>query len=253
MKIAVHSFKGGTGKSNIVANLSVALASRGQSVGVFDLDLVAPGLHLIYGLRDEAMKFKFNNYLRNECSIEDMIIDLSKEMKVKKLLFVAASLDAQEIMSLFKRGYEVVQFNKAANDVANHYNLDWILVDTHPGLMEATLLALASCDEILTVMRDDTQHYTGTMITLEVTGALHKPTSVILNFAQSGLPESKVRSNLQNAFKTPVLAVMPFDEELMTSASKGGIFIQDHPYSPFTKRINELADHLMAKKESMER
>ncbi|TMI37780.1 MinD/ParA family protein, partial [Candidatus Bathyarchaeota archaeon] len=42
--IAVHSFKGGTGKTTLTANLAAILAMH-HRVGVMDLDLSGPGLH----------------------------------------------------------------------------------------------------------------------------------------------------------------------------------------------------------------
>ena len=41
--ISVHSFRGGTGKSNTTANLAAVLASQGQRVGVIDTDIQPPG------------------------------------------------------------------------------------------------------------------------------------------------------------------------------------------------------------------
>ncbi len=41
--IAVHSFKGGTGKTTLTANLAATLALH-HRVGVMDLDLSGPGL-----------------------------------------------------------------------------------------------------------------------------------------------------------------------------------------------------------------
>jgi MinD-like ATPase involved in chromosome partitioning or flagellar assembly len=37
--VAVHSFRGGTGKSNVTANLATLLAWTGKQVGVVDTDL----------------------------------------------------------------------------------------------------------------------------------------------------------------------------------------------------------------------
>ena len=39
MIISVHSFRGGTGKSNTTANLSAVLAMSGKRVGVVDTDI----------------------------------------------------------------------------------------------------------------------------------------------------------------------------------------------------------------------
>jgi MinD-like ATPase involved in chromosome partitioning or flagellar assembly len=37
--ISIHSYRGGTGKSNITANLAALLAANGRRVGVVDTDI----------------------------------------------------------------------------------------------------------------------------------------------------------------------------------------------------------------------
>ncbi len=37
--IAVHSFRGGTGKSNLIANIAATMALQGQRVGIIDTDV----------------------------------------------------------------------------------------------------------------------------------------------------------------------------------------------------------------------
>jgi len=50
--ISIHSFRGGTGKSNTTANLTGLLAQMGYRVGVVDTDIQSPGIHVIFGLDD---------------------------------------------------------------------------------------------------------------------------------------------------------------------------------------------------------
>ena len=44
----IHSYRGGTGKSNMAANLAATLADQGQRVGVIDTNLQAPSLHYLF-------------------------------------------------------------------------------------------------------------------------------------------------------------------------------------------------------------
>ena len=57
--VSVHSFRGGTGKSNLTANLAVLTALQGKRVGIVDTDVQSPGIHVLFGFdedRDRAAR-----------------------------------------------------------------------------------------------------------------------------------------------------------------------------------------------------
>lgn len=56
--IAISSGKGGVGKSTIAANLAVAMANTGASVGLVDADIYGPSLPILFGLGDERPKLR---------------------------------------------------------------------------------------------------------------------------------------------------------------------------------------------------
>ena len=51
--ISVHSYRGGTGKSNFTANLATTVALQGHRVGIVDTDVPSPGIHNLFGLEPE--------------------------------------------------------------------------------------------------------------------------------------------------------------------------------------------------------
>ena len=53
--IAVHSFRGGTGKSNTTANLAALVALAGHRVGIIDTDIQSPGIHVIFSLDQDKV------------------------------------------------------------------------------------------------------------------------------------------------------------------------------------------------------
>jgi MinD-like ATPase involved in chromosome partitioning or flagellar assembly len=51
--VSIHSYRGGTGKSNFSANLATTVALQGKRVGVVDTDIQSPGIHNLFGLEPE--------------------------------------------------------------------------------------------------------------------------------------------------------------------------------------------------------
>ena len=70
--ISIHSFRGGTGKSNLTANLAAVAALRGKRVGIVDTDIQSPGIHVLFGLDDQKMVHTLNQFLHGECEIEQV-------------------------------------------------------------------------------------------------------------------------------------------------------------------------------------
>ena len=61
--VTVHSFRGGTGKSNTTANLATAIAALGHRVAIIDTDIQSPGIHMLLGLEQDTLKQTLNSYL----------------------------------------------------------------------------------------------------------------------------------------------------------------------------------------------
>ena len=92
------SFRGGTGKTNIIANLAVLIAMSGKRVGVLDADLASSGIRIPLGLDPESSGFALNDYLWGRCEIEQTIYDLSSQFggDIRGKLFLSPSIDFQE-------------------------------------------------------------------------------------------------------------------------------------------------------------
>jgi len=70
--LAVISGKGGVGKSNVVANLAVAMGEMGASVLVLDADLGQANQDVLLGVHPRV---DLLSVLRGECSLEDILIE----------------------------------------------------------------------------------------------------------------------------------------------------------------------------------
>ena len=68
--VSIHSFRGGTGKSNTTANLAAFIAEADKRVAVIDTDIQSPGIHVLFGLDEQDIGYSLNDYLWGNCSID---------------------------------------------------------------------------------------------------------------------------------------------------------------------------------------
>ena len=59
----------------------------------------------------------------------------------------------------------------AFRDLIAALSLDYLLIDTHPGLNEETLLSIAISDSLVIILRPDQQDFQGTSVTVDVPAA----------------------------------------------------------------------------------
>src|SRR5262245_38189400 len=112
--ISIHSFRGGTGKSNITASLAVVLAAEGRRVGIIDTDIQSPGIHVIFGLKEQDIKHSLNEYLWGQVAIENAAHDVTsvlgrdvQESAQAKIMLIPSSMKTGEIARILREGSNV--------------------------------------------------------------------------------------------------------------------------------------------------
>jgi MinD-like ATPase involved in chromosome partitioning or flagellar assembly len=221
--ISVHSFRGGTGKSNTSANLAYLCAAQGLRVGVVDTDIQSPGIHVLFGLGEDDMAHSLNDYLWGKCAIEETAQDVTASLgELKgKVYLIPSSIKAGEIARVLREGYDVGLLNDGFEALIKNLNLDMLIIDTHPGLNEETLLSIAISDTLVLILRPDQQDYQGTGVTVEVARKLDVPQMLLMvNKVPEKLMDA-VKQNVEATYDCEVAAVIPHSDDLMTLASSG--------------------------------
>ncbi len=185
--ISIHSFRGGTGKSNIVANLAALLAAEGKRVGVIDTDIQSPGIHVLFGLDENTVNYALNDYLWGKCDIGQAAHDVTLQGETAmagNIFLIPSSLQSGEISRVLREGYAVSRLNDGYHELMANLSLDILLIDTHPGLNEETLLSIVISDILVVILRPDQQDYQGTGVTVDVAHKLDVPhlTLIVNNF-----------------------------------------------------------------------
>jgi MinD-like ATPase involved in chromosome partitioning or flagellar assembly len=241
--ISIHSFRGGTGKSNTTANVTALLARDGLRVGVIDTDIQSPGIHVLFGLDDEHMQHSLNDYLWGKCNIEDAAHDVTSLLGADvagRIFLIPSSIKAGEIARVLREGYDVGLLNDGFHELVEALDLDVLMIDTHPGLNEETLLSIAISDALAIIMRPDQQDYQGTGVTVEVARKLNVPRLVIIvNKTPQVYDFNQVREQVEALYRAEVAAVLPHSDEMMALASAGIFSIRypDHEVSHLYQQV----------------
>jgi len=247
--ICIHSFRGGTGKSNVTANVTTLLAADGQRVGVIDTDIQSPGIHVLFGLDETKMVHSLNDYLWGKCAIRETAHDVTPHLDADikgRVFLIPCSSKATEIARVLREGYDVGLLKDGFHKLIKDLKLDVLLIDTHPGLNEETLLSIAISDVLAIILRPDQQDYQGTGVTVEVARKLDVPRMVlVVNKTPPVFGFAEVQSRVEKAYNCQVAAVLFHSEEMMVLAS-GGIFVLRYPDHPLTAALKQVAANLLA-------
>ena len=252
--ISVHSYRGGTGKSNLVANLATNLAIQGKRIAIFDADIQSPGIHILFGLDEKKIKYTLNDYLWGQCPLVETAYDVSQTLNEKlpspkinnkSIYLVPSSMKAEEIATVLSEGYDVELLHDGFKELSQLLQLDYLFVDTHPGLSEETLLAIGISDVTIVILRPDYQDYQGTAVVLDVAQQLE--VSRILLVVNKVLPEidtNSLQEQIEKIYQVPVAGVLPISNDMFRLASQG-IFSLLYPQSPFTEEINKIVHKIV--------
>ena len=224
------------------------LAQRGYRVGIVDTDIQSPGVHVLFQLGDDRIQYALNDYLWGNCNIEDAAYDLTEGVigdveaaAAGRLFLVPASIKSGEIGRVLKEGYDVGLLNDGFKRLVNKLDLDYLLIDTHPGVNEETLLSIVVSDELLLVLRPDSQDFQGTAVTLELARRLDVTrVRLMINKIPPGTNLAALKERVESAYDAEVICMLPLNNEIVRLAS-AGIFVNRYPDHPFTRELRNVA------------
>jgi ATP-binding protein involved in chromosome partitioning len=126
--IAVVSGKGGVGKSTVSANLALALAKGGASVGLLDADIYGPSVPIMFGVRGERP-------MMTEINGKGMIVPLDRYGI--KLLSIGLLVDEKNAV-VWRGPMASNAIRQFITDV--HWGeLDYLVIDMPPGTADIHL------------------------------------------------------------------------------------------------------------------
>ena len=247
--VSIHSFRGGTGKSNITANLAVLTALQGKRVGIVDTDVQSPGIHVLFGFEEGGVDRALNDYLWGRCAVEDTAYDVTAVLDKHAggvppgaaVFLIPSSLRTGEIARVLREGYDVTRLNDGFRELQRALALDYLFIDTHPGVNEETLLSIAISDALVIVLRADHQDYQGTAVTVDLARRLETPRiMLVVNKVLSPFDAAAVSAQIGASYDVPVAGVLPLSEDVVRLAS-AGVFCLVHPTHPVSDVLRGVA------------
>jgi len=250
--IALHSYKGGTGKTHISINLAVSFAKHGKKVCLMDLDFRAPSLATFFS--HEKVECWLNDYLNGTCKIDKALIDISHRINGGgKLSVVLANPSTEAIreMSAKDRKWEMRALGRLLalrNSLLNDKAFDYLIFDTSPGLQYSSINAIVSADLVIVATTFDRSDVEGTKRMLnELYDLFEKKTEIVMNrvlydiSSKSG--KNSLEKKIEDVYQTPVLGMIPCFCDV-ARAEGAFIFVQEKPEHLFSKIVDKMSNKI---------
>jgi len=252
--LAFHSYKGGTGKTTIAANLAVVYAQRGKRVCILDFDFRAPSLHFLFGIKPKRGTW-LNDFLNGKRSISKVLhqADIGKKGKLAvgcsnpsaDAMWGMARKGREEWGGIFRRSLD------AKRAILKDLGYDYIILDTSPGVHDSSMSALALCDVVILTLKRDELDVEGTK---ELVVGFHKKlgrrTAMLLNrvlfhpyAGVSSEEEKDLSERVQKKFEFPVLGVIPCFCDLLIDGSEV-IYSLEKPEHTFVERLLAISEKI---------
>lgn len=244
--VSVLSFRGGTGKTNLVANVAWLAARRGGRVALVDTDLRSPGAHVVLGVDGSRLAFTLTDFVGGHCELREAALDVSSELEVRepgRLVLVPGRVRLDALTSMAEEGHDPQRLHGALAALREQFPLDLVLIDSRPGLNPQSLVTAPVSDLWMVLVRDDAQDLEGTRVLVEaaerigLAELLLVPTMTV----DDADGQREFVERLVESFGRQVAAPIPRTAELAALGS-AALFARKHPEHALTQSYAQLAD-----------
>lgn len=165
--ITFHSYKGGTGKTTLAANLAALLAKNGNNVCIVDIDVYAPSLHAYFGDPvQNKIKNTINDYIVGACGVDDLLVEVTPIVQLSekgsltgKIIGCFASPKREDILKIEgvkedkNRMSMLKRFINFREELIEKNDIDYIIMDSSPGIRFWAINALALSDIVFLTLK----------------------------------------------------------------------------------------------------
>jgi len=239
--IVIASGKGGVGKSNLAANLAIALGERGARVLLVDGDLAQANLDLLLGLHP---RFDLQHLLDGQKTLDEIVVSGPDNVRL-----VPAASGAPELADLDDYRRELLVRALGTVDPPP----DVILVDTASGVSRQTTAFCRNAHDVLVLTTPEMPAFSDAYALVKLLhrqGGLARAPRLIVNLANG--PEDgddtahRIRLVARRFLQLELecLGVIPFDPHVPRAVRLQEPVLSAFPKSPAAAAYRALATQL---------
>ena len=244
--ISIHSYRGGTGKTFLAANMAYQLTTLFQKrVLLMDFDILAGNLSsFLMNGRKEHQGY-INDYIKATKDLKDIISSLTENLD-----FIAA-MKEEDLLYLEKKAW-IKTFRRMLidmEDLVTTKKYDLVLIDNHPAILHPTLTSLALCTSALWLIRANKMSILNFLELTRNSAFLEmlrqKNTKLVINMMLSGKEKDFIPllDELQKIL--PIIGIIPFWEDLFTGLRDVRYLALEKSTDALTKEINKVCQHVI--------
>jgi len=240
--LAVSSGKGGVGKTNVVANLALSLARKGNRVLIFDADIGLNNIDILLGL---APRYHIGHVFNGEKSVQEILVEGPRGIRV-----LPASNGWQELTTLDSQKKMILleELDRLIGDY------DYLIFDTGAGISSNVTYFCSAAHEILLVATPEPTSHTDVYALMKVLHQKHhqKQFQLIVNSVKSEREALEIYKRLTDVADRflPNITIEYFgfifyDENVTRSVRQQKPVVELYPHSQMSQCIHRICEKVI--------
>ncbi|MEX5216240.1 MAG: MinD/ParA family protein [Nitrospira sp.] len=236
--ITVTSGKGGVGKTNVVANLAIALSRAGKRVLVLDADLGLGNIDVLLGL---TPKYTLEHVLSGTRSLSEIMLEGPSGIRI-----LPASSGLAQLTALSEPQHQILQ---GELEQVSHL-IDILLIDTGAGISSNVTFFAAAAQSIVVVISPEPTSLTDAYALMKVLLRQYRERRfhVLVNLAKSPNEAARVFAKLEVAasrflqISIEYLGAVPLDDYLPLAVMQQRAVLDRYPQAPSSRAFLSLTE-----------
>lgn len=238
--VVVASGKGGVGKSNLAANLAVALGERGARVLLVDADLSQANLDILLGIHP---RFDLQHVLSGEKTPEEIVVQGPAGVRL-----APAAFGVPELAELDDYRRECLW--RAISQLEG--DADLVIIDTASGVSRQVTGFCLAADDVLVVTTPEMPAFSDAyaLIKLLQQQGLDHPPHLVVNMVDSDEEAEETAHRIRLVarrflrLEIDSWGYVPFDPSVSRAVRRQEPVVTAYPQSPASVAYRELAERL---------